>query len=529
MEIYYETHKEELEGRLFLSFEEWRKQHNAIEGPEPSRKPQPLAQTGPKLVKDQNAKTVEVETKLQEIPQKRSNKDRFNYASCDCAAKVLAKNEGFKSPSSVLNEDSDKYAINKCSASEKFIVLELCDNIKVDTVILANYEMFSSTLRHFTVSVSTQYPVREPGWVSLGEFEAKNSREIQSFEVKSPELFVKYLKLNFTSYYGSSQLCPLSLVRILGTTMIDDYKISQDAEQDVLAPLKPGQSEECDDKKEEKVHPVTTVAIKDNEKVAPASSNSTQNKTLPNNSPSSINSSCTQNISSIESFLGDAENTNSNANSTQKKPLTTTQPNPAPTAHSAENVYSTINRRLGLLEANASLSLRYIEEQSKMLMVAFSSLERNHAANTEKFMAKLNSTLNMQLKRWQRDFEQIIHTIQIQEQEITKLSYQIGTVNKELFMYRVILIIHSFFLVAYLFLLASQKLGTSVMLNNVPDKVSKEAALIDNQNEIADPRSRMDTADSNESNTHMHLLRTYSQPQLSELTRLWEQSPSPIQ
>ena len=111
-------------------------------------------------------------------------KERFNYASFDCGATVLKTNKECKGSTSVLVENKDSYMLNKCSADNKFFIVELCDNILVDTVVLASFEFFRSIFRTFRVSVSDQYPVKLEKWRELGTFEARNSREDQAFLVE---------------------------------------------------------------------------------------------------------------------------------------------------------------------------------------------------------------------------------------------------------------------------------------------------------------------------------------------------------
>ena len=152
-------------------------------------------------------------------------KERFNYASFDCAAAVRKTNPQASGAVSVLIEkNKDSYMLNECSAENKFIILELCDDIAVDTVVLANFEFFSSTFRTFRVSVSDRYPVKLDKWKVLGEYEARNSREIQAFLVENPLIWARYLRIEFLTHYGNEFYCPLSLIRVHGKTMIEDYK-----------------------------------------------------------------------------------------------------------------------------------------------------------------------------------------------------------------------------------------------------------------------------------------------------------------
>ena len=113
-------------------------------------------------------------------------KDRFNHASATCAASVVKASKDATSITAILNEGKDNYMLNKCSTKEKFFVVELCEEILVDTFILGNYEFFSSTFKDFVVSVN-RYPPRDDGWSVLGQFQARNTRDAQ---VSSKILFV---------------------------------------------------------------------------------------------------------------------------------------------------------------------------------------------------------------------------------------------------------------------------------------------------------------------------------------------------
>ena len=206
-------------------------------------------------------------------------KERFNYASFDCGATVLKTNAEGKNPSAVLIEHKDSYMLNECGAKgTKFLIVELCADILVDTVVLANYEFFSSMIRVFRVSVSDRYPPlsqnvdkksidgtndtsgnddsvpgsrnqngkqnvkkeKNPGsdngngkrisdgWRELGIFEARNSRGIQAFAIENPLVWARYLRVEFLSHYGSEFYCPVSLLRVHGTTMMEEFRYQQE-------------------------------------------------------------------------------------------------------------------------------------------------------------------------------------------------------------------------------------------------------------------------------------------------------------
>jgi hypothetical protein len=156
-------------------------------------------------------------------------KERFNYASFDCAATVLKTNQKCKSSSSVLVENKDSYMLNECSTQNKFIIIELCDDILVDTVVVANFEFFSSMFRTFRISVSDRYPVKLDRWKDLGTFEARNTRDIQAFLVENPLIWARYVRIEFLTQYGSEFYCPVSLVRVHGTTMMEEFRHQEDA------------------------------------------------------------------------------------------------------------------------------------------------------------------------------------------------------------------------------------------------------------------------------------------------------------
>jgi hypothetical protein len=108
--------------------------------------------------------------------------DRFNYASLDCSARVHIAHRSAKSPSSILSSKKDRYMLSPCGASKdqnQFVVVELCEDIRIDTVQLANFEFFSGVFKDFTVSVAKTYTTDVEGWTIAGTYKAKNIRGVQ--------------------------------------------------------------------------------------------------------------------------------------------------------------------------------------------------------------------------------------------------------------------------------------------------------------------------------------------------------------
>lgn len=127
-----------------------------------------------------------------------------NYASPDCGAKILASNPEAQSTSSVLT-DKDEYLLSPCTDRIWFVV-ELCDSVQAQRVELANFELFSSPLKSVTISVSNRFPTRD--WTFAGQFEAKNERDIQVFDLSST-LFGKFVRVDLT-YTNTEHFCPIS-------------------------------------------------------------------------------------------------------------------------------------------------------------------------------------------------------------------------------------------------------------------------------------------------------------------------------
>lgn len=182
---------------------------------------------------DRNAaKTSHNEQKKESYRSKdagKTCKERFSYSSFDAGATVLKTHPGAKNAKNVLIENKDSYMLSECSVENKFIIIELSEDIWIDTVVLANYEFFSSMIRTFRVSVSDRYPVKMDKWKDVGTYEARNSREIQAFLVENPQIWARYVRFEFLDHYGTEYYCPLSLVRVHGTRMLESWKETEAA------------------------------------------------------------------------------------------------------------------------------------------------------------------------------------------------------------------------------------------------------------------------------------------------------------
>jgi len=436
----------------FLSFEDW-KRLNLLQSTtghdelgEPGHAPKVREAPQPRgRPRDHAIDSIgdEIEIEIEPSTSGKTSKERFNYASFDCAAAVLKSNPEAKGSSSILDENRDRYMLNKCGASNKFVIVEMCEDILVDTVVLANFEFFSSTFKEFRISVTDRYPTNERGWKSLGTFVGNNTRAIQVFAVKNPLIWARYIRIEFISHYGSEFYCPLTLLRIHGTTMMEEYKNHENSKhdealQDSSDPVSDSgvtldvAAETVDDPTDgnnftliaKSSQSIDKLSSQDQEiathhthcnlntpldvlasmpHTANLSKNSESERTTNTKQPDlsataefhdkvhDITTSATQapNISDCTTVELSQEAI-SNISVTSMAKSETASVSISPTTQ--ESVYKTITKRLSLLEANASLSLRYIEEQSHLLRDVFNKMERRQSTKIDSVLSDLNAT-----------------------------------------------------------------------------------------------------------------------------------------
>ncbi|KAL4919426.1 hypothetical protein BDW62DRAFT_209661 [Aspergillus aurantiobrunneus] len=450
-------------------------------------------------------------------------KERFNYASFDCAATVLKTNHQAQGSSSVLIENKDSYMLNECRAQNKFLILELCDDILVDTVVLANYEFFSSIFHTFRVSVADRYPAKPDQWKELGIYEARNTREIQAFAVENPLIWARYLRIEFLTHYGTEFYCPLSLIRVHGTTMLEEYKHdgeanrAEDVPEDVPEPAPEAEPATTTDTPPPDVatlssdhaelhtfetcpNSVTAVELmllgSADQGMCDTEDTPGETSVFDGNispapgqvSPSTASLSSGDGANVVSSEAGDTKvqgstginthppsnitstavssdaaphNTTSDPDSrstgvpkdepvTESIRTTTTQP-PSANPTTQESFFKSVNKRLQMLETNSSLSLQYIEEQSRILRDAFNKVEKRQLSKTSTFLENLNVTVVNELKQFREQYDHAWRSVALEfehqrihyHQEIHSLSTQLGVLADELVFQKRVAVIQS--------------------------------------------------------------------------------------
>lgn len=475
-------------------------------------------------------------------------KERYNYASFDCAANVLKYNAEAITASAVLGENKDSYMLNVCSVDNKFLIVELCNDLSIDTIVLANFEFFSSTFRTFRVSVSDKYPVKLDKWKTLGTFEARNTREVQAFLVDNPAIWARYLRIEFLTHYGSEYYCPVSLVRVHGITMMEEYKHElerlqadneEEAEQreaieavgETLVPeavadqILDERQREAESSKQEISTATSTQRADDppattNDNPSDSPSLAPNNLDVDSNRHESVSTSVAaitdlprvhiedtcpttlsqeqpeapvqtkdsisaQTESINESTLSDAQpniatverdehktnasalshignsnsttipshtqhsteasrnGTNTTASERQKTSSSATQSHAAaPTMQ--ESFFKSVQKRLQMLEANSSLSLQYIEDQSRALRDAFNKVEQRQLTKTTTFLDYLNTTVLSELRDFRQQYDQLWQSTVIEletqrersRQETAAINARLGILADELIFHK---------------------------------------------------------------------------------------------
>ncbi|XP_014231383.1 uncharacterized protein LOC106655481 [Trichogramma pretiosum] len=150
-----------------------------------------------------------------------------NYASPDCGAKIVAVNPEAQSAKNVLVSTRDEYMLNTCKTRIWFVV-QLCEAIQAKKIELANFELFSSSPKDLSVYVSDRFPSRD--WSAVGQFQARDERDVQSFQLQ-PQLFGRFIKVELHTHYGSEHFCPISLFRAYGTSEFEVLETETESDQ----------------------------------------------------------------------------------------------------------------------------------------------------------------------------------------------------------------------------------------------------------------------------------------------------------
>ena len=156
--------------------------------------------------------------------QKTLPKSRFNYASINCAAQITSSSVNCTNAKAILNPNKDQYAsFQTPNSHSSFLTVQLCQEIQIEQICLANYEFFVGTFEKFQLLVSNA-PSHE--WIPMGTFELQPTKQLQTFNLlhqASP--FCKLIKLVFTpTQRPRNCLFTISTLQVYGKSMLEAYK-----------------------------------------------------------------------------------------------------------------------------------------------------------------------------------------------------------------------------------------------------------------------------------------------------------------
>jgi len=381
-------------------------------------------------------------------------KHRWNYASLDCAAVLHQANPSAKFPSAILSEKKDRYMLSPCphaartgekeAAHERqFVIVELCQQIRVDTLVLANLEFFSSIFKVFSVRMSRTLHAPETEWKSLGLFRARNVRGPQVFQLHSaPASYYRFLRIDFLEHYGNEYYCPISLLRVYGRNeredadedLLDEIQAmdDDDAESDteavdtdarakeasytppwrvcVLEPFPgvwPPQCAAEDARAPKAAHDTPRTAAPtpagraSARPTAPPTSGTVASTTeaphltnvsMPLPSSEGAESTAATRPTAAVNGTADESDVRKSADARAKAPKADKGKGAESKPAGSESIYRTITKRLSALEANTSLSMQFLQLNSEQMRDKISRLERVQETRLAELLGVLNAT-----------------------------------------------------------------------------------------------------------------------------------------
>ncbi|KEP60575.1 UNVERIFIED_CONTAM: Sad1/UNC family protein [Hammondia hammondi] len=170
-----------------------------------------------------------------------AQKLKFDFASVDAGARVVASSRGVANIKALQRNDLDSYMLVPCELHPKFFVLSFTEPIHVEQVALASMEIYASAFRHIQLLGSDAYPTKQ--WRLLANLETTASEAHEIFDVKrecsalheGQACWAKYLKVRLLSHHLDSPYyyyCSLTSFQVFGSTgfqMLESHIHSESA------------------------------------------------------------------------------------------------------------------------------------------------------------------------------------------------------------------------------------------------------------------------------------------------------------
>lgn len=317
-----------------------------------------------------------------------SQNHRYNYASPDCSARIISASSSSSHPSSILHKSKDRYMLTPCNTKEHWVIIELCDEIRVEGIEVGMFEFFSGVVKEITLSVGDDDEDDDGGWAAIANFTANNVRGSQTFNLPHPSAFHRQIRLDFPSHYGKEYYCPISSVKVYGMNQMEAFKWEsrrgkpvenrrvEEVKESVTATQAAPKVSQASSSASSSVSPATNSSVTSSKSstslptpsiaTQPPVTNSKQPEAVPEAGIDSANAS--EPLQTPRNSTRDAVETPSStinaSTSTSSSPPAPIRSH-APKADSSESIYAFIIRRLTALEGNATLGMMYVEEQTK--------------------------------------------------------------------------------------------------------------------------------------------------------------------
>ncbi|KAJ9118702.1 hypothetical protein QFC22_003922 [Naganishia vaughanmartiniae] len=173
-------------------------------------------------------------TKAEPTAQQKStphSPHRYNYASPDCSARIQSASPQSQHASSVLHKSKDRYMLTPCSAKEHWVIIELCDDIRIEAIEIGMFEFFSGIVKEVKLSIGGADDASDESqdedisaWQEVGSFVGKSVRGTQTFTLDHPTSFQRFIRLDFPSHYGNEYYCPVSSIKVYGMNQMEAFK-----------------------------------------------------------------------------------------------------------------------------------------------------------------------------------------------------------------------------------------------------------------------------------------------------------------
>jgi hypothetical protein len=130
------------------------------------------------------------------------------------------------------------------------------------------------------------------------------------------------------------------------------------------------------------------------------------------------------------------ENSTTTTTTTAEATKVTASSPPSPNPTTQESFFKSVNKRLQMLESNSTLSLLYIEEQSRLLRDAFNKVEKRQMAKMNSFLEDLNTTVIDEIRNLHLVYQSlrsiVLDDYEHQQREVSLVASQLAILTNEL-------------------------------------------------------------------------------------------------